>query len=113
MVSTGGRFYRKIGFGLRPDEDVPRDRLGWAVEQISGIPSLIWPGKIYSVDEMLDKLMKSCSMSRKKCQILTKKIEDVFEANTKAQLEVQSKREKMMTNRRNISELRKVIDVFI
>lgn len=66
-----------------------------------------------SVDEELDKLMKSCSMSRKKCQILTKKIEDVFEANTKAQLEVQSKREKIMTNRRNISELRKVIDVFI
>lgn len=66
-----------------------------------------------SVDEELDKLMESCSMSRKKCQILTKKIEDVFEANTKAQLEVQSKREKIMTNRRNISELRKVIDVFI
>ena len=54
MGSTGGRFYRKVGFGLRPDEDVPKDRLGWAVEQISGIPPLIWPGKIYSVDEMLD-----------------------------------------------------------
>ena len=66
-----------------------------------------------SVDEELDRLMKSCSMSRKKCQTLTKKIEDVFEVNTKAQLEVQSKREKIMTNRRNISELRKVIDVFI
>ena len=66
-----------------------------------------------SVDEELDRLMKSCSMSRKKCQTLTKKIEDVFEVNTKAQLEVQSKREKIMTNRRNISELRKVIDIFI
>ena len=54
MVSTGGRFYRKVGFGLRPDEDVPKDRLGWAVEQISGIPPLVWPGKVYSVDEMLD-----------------------------------------------------------
>ena len=64
-------------------------------------------------DEELDKLMRSCSMSRKKYQILTKKIEDVFEENTKAQLEVQSKRENIMTNRRNISELRKVIDVFI
>ena len=54
MVSVGGRFYRKVGFGLRPDEDVPKDRLGWAAEQVSGIPPLVWPGKIYSVDEMLD-----------------------------------------------------------
>ena len=66
-----------------------------------------------SVDEELDRLMKSCSMSRKKCQTLTKKIEDVFEVNTKAQLEVQSKREKIMTNRQNIAELRKLIDVFL
>ena len=66
-----------------------------------------------SVDEELDKLLKACSMSRKKCEILTKKIEEVFEINTKAQLEVQSKREKIMTNRQNITELRKLIDVFI
>ena len=65
-----------------------------------------------SVDEELDKLLKSCSTSRKKCQTLTKKIEDVFEINTKAQLEVQSKREKIMANRRDIIELRKLIDVF-
>ena len=52
MVSVGGRFYRKVGFGLRPDEDVPKDRLGWAAEQVSGIPPLVWPGKIYSVDEI-------------------------------------------------------------
>ena len=69
--------------------------------------------KKISVDEELDKLMKSCSKSRKKCQTLTKKIEDISKLNTKAQLEVQSKREKIMANRQNITELRKIIDVFI
>ena len=54
MTLLGSRFYRKIGFGLRPDDDIPKDRLGWAVEQVSVIPPLIWPGKIYNVDEMLD-----------------------------------------------------------
>lgn len=66
-----------------------------------------------SVDEELNKLLTSCSMSRKKCQTITKKIENIFEVNTKAQLEVQSKREKIMANRRDITELRKLIDVFI
>lgn len=54
MISSGSRFYRKVGFGLRADEDVPTDRLGWALEQVKDIPSLIWPGQIRSVDEMND-----------------------------------------------------------
>ena len=52
MFSKGSRFYRKVGFGLGPDEDIPDDRLSWAVEQVSGIPPLIWPGEIRSVDKI-------------------------------------------------------------
>ena len=54
MFSKGSRFYRKVGFGLGPDEKIPDDRLSWAAEQLLEIPPLIWPGKIRTVDEMLD-----------------------------------------------------------
>jgi uncharacterized protein (DUF1800 family) len=54
MFAKGSRFYRKVGFGLGPDEEIPDDRLSWAAEQLLEIPPLIWPGKIRTVDEMLD-----------------------------------------------------------
>ncbi len=54
MFSKGSRFYRKVGFGLGPEEEIPNDRLSWAAEQVSGVPPLIWPGKIRTVDKMLD-----------------------------------------------------------
>ena len=51
---AGSRFYRKVGFGLRPDEALPINRLQWAAEQIETIPPLIWPGKQRTADEMQD-----------------------------------------------------------
>ena len=71
MTLLGSRFYRKIGFGLRPGEDIPKDRLNWAAEQVSGIPPLIWPGKIYSVDEMLDIRTSFLSAEQKLEQTIT------------------------------------------
>ena len=47
-------FLRKVGFGLRPDEKIPEDPLNWAKSQMNSVPNLIWPGKIYSEQEMLD-----------------------------------------------------------
>jgi uncharacterized protein (DUF1800 family) len=47
------RFFRKVGFGLSPQEDIPADPLAWAVEQVTKIPPLIWPEKQYTVAEML------------------------------------------------------------
>ena len=47
-------FLRKVGFGLRPNEKIPEDPLNWAKSQMNSVPNLIWPGKIYSEQEMLD-----------------------------------------------------------
>jgi uncharacterized protein (DUF1800 family) len=46
-------FFRKVAFGLKPDEKVPSDPLTWAQNQVETIPELNWKGKhIYSEKEM-------------------------------------------------------------
>ena len=39
-------FYRKVAFGLGPDEKVPSDPLKWATNQLNDIPEFSWKGKI-------------------------------------------------------------------
>ena len=42
-------FFRKVAFGLKPDEKAPSDPLTWAQKQVETIPELNWKGKhIYS-----------------------------------------------------------------
>ena len=38
-------FFRKIAFGLKPDEEIPADPLSWAQKQVEAIPELNWKGK--------------------------------------------------------------------
>jgi len=46
-------FYRKVAFGLKPDEKEPSDPLVWAQKQVETISELNWKGKhIYSEKEM-------------------------------------------------------------
>ena len=46
-------FFRKIAFGIGPNQDVPGDPLNWALNQITDdIPKLSWTGKIYSEKEL-------------------------------------------------------------
>ena len=46
-------FYRKIAFGLKPDEKTPSDPLVWATSQITDkIPEFSFKGKIYSEEEL-------------------------------------------------------------
>ena len=47
-------FYRKIGYGLRPDDDVPADPIKWAEAQIEKPAPLTWPGDIPTAKELLD-----------------------------------------------------------
>lgn len=47
-------FFRKIGFGLAPDENVPSDPIAWAVRQVETPAKLTWPGHIPSEQELLD-----------------------------------------------------------
>ena len=46
-------FYRKVAFGLKPDEKIPSDPLIWATSQITDkIPEFSFKGKIYSEEEL-------------------------------------------------------------
>ena len=46
-------FFRKVAFGLKPEEKAPSDPLMWAQKQVETIPELNWKGKyIYSEKEM-------------------------------------------------------------
>ena len=39
-------FYRKIGFGIHPNENIPDDPYKWALKGIEEIPNYLWEGKI-------------------------------------------------------------------
>ncbi len=46
-------FFRKVAFGLKPEEKAPSDPLTWAQKQVETIPELNWKGKyILSEKEM-------------------------------------------------------------
>ena len=47
-------FFRKVGFGLSVDEDLPTDPLNWAISQVKSVPDLNWKGPIYSLKEMMN-----------------------------------------------------------
>ena len=47
-------FFRKIAFGLRPDEDIPSDPIKWASAQLESVPELTWSGHIPTAKELLD-----------------------------------------------------------
>ena len=45
-------YFRKVAFGIGPNEDVPLDPLDWALKQVDQIPNLSWKGKIFSEKEL-------------------------------------------------------------
>ena len=47
-------FFRKVGFGLSVDEDLPKDAVNWATSQVKAVPDLNWKGPIYSLEEMMN-----------------------------------------------------------
>ena len=52
-------FFRKVAFGLKPDEKAPSDPLVWAQKQVETIPEYNWKGKyILSEKEMKIKLIE-------------------------------------------------------
>ena len=46
-------FFRKVAFGLKPEQEIPSDPLTWAQKQVETIPEFNWKGKyILSEKEM-------------------------------------------------------------
>jgi len=48
-------FFRKMGFGLGPGDDVPADPVAWAEAQVGSVPDLSWPGEIPTAQDLLDQ----------------------------------------------------------
>ena len=49
-------FFRKVAFGLKPEEKAPSDPLVWAQQQVETVPEFNWKGKyILSEKEMREK----------------------------------------------------------
>ena len=47
-------FYRKVAFGLGPDDKTPSDPLIWATNQLNNIPEFSWKGKILPEKELIN-----------------------------------------------------------
>ncbi len=59
-------FFRKVAFGLGPDEKIPSDPLTWATSQITDkIPEFSYKGKIYSEKELRSIIEIGFTMTEK------------------------------------------------
>ncbi len=47
-------FFRKVGFGIGPREQVPNNPLSWAQKQVDKVPPLVWNKPIRTGKEMLN-----------------------------------------------------------
>jgi uncharacterized protein (DUF1800 family) len=61
-------FFRKVAFGIGPNEEVPSDPLKWALNQLDDVPDLTWKGRIPSGKEMIEKHARKNLVERKKLQ---------------------------------------------
>ena len=48
-------FFRKMGFGLGPGDDIPADPVAWAEKQVETVPDMSWPSDIPTAKELLDQ----------------------------------------------------------
>ena len=58
-------FFRKVGFGLGEQDEVPEDPLNWAQSQLNVVPAFIWKGHIPTEKEMREKHRERIYWDRK------------------------------------------------
>ena len=58
-------FFRKVGFGLGQQDEVPGDPLNWAQSQLNVVPAFIWKGHIPTEKEMREKHRERIYRDRK------------------------------------------------
>ncbi len=72
-------FFRKVAFGIGPDEKIPSDPLTWATSQIKDkIPDFSYKGKIYSEKDLRKHYGKFVYQDRKVLRKNFKKIRKVI-----------------------------------
>ena len=74
-------FFRKVAFGIGPNEEVPSDPLAWALNQLDDVPDLTWKGKIPSGKEMIE-------IHARKNEIELKKVREKYKANELSQEQI-------------------------
>ena len=74
-------FFRKVAFGIAPDETVPDNPVSWAQNQVDKMPPLIWDTKIRSGEEMLNHYAEWVYTDR---EILRKKYKENRQAYKEA-----------------------------
>ena len=67
-------FFRKVGFGIGPDEKIPSDPLKWALDQLDEVPSFVWQGNIPTEKELRKLYRKYIYNDRKNLGKNLKKI---------------------------------------
>ena len=76
-------FFRKVGFGLGPHDDVPEDPLKWAQSQVASVPTLHWTGKTYSIKDGLQFAKKFRFVQNKADKIKNKNKRSAIEEKGK------------------------------
>ncbi len=51
-------FFRRVGFGINPRQDVPSDPLEWSKAQVDNVPAYDWPNHIPSTKDGLNIMIK-------------------------------------------------------
>ena len=54
-LNMARNFYRKVAFGIAPQQTLPKDPLAWALSQVDTVPDLTWEGDIPTGAEQLDR----------------------------------------------------------
>ena len=47
------RYFRKVAFGLGPNQDIPSDPVAWAQAQLDTVPDMTWPTPLLTGEEYL------------------------------------------------------------
>ena len=48
-------FYRRVAFGLSPQDEPPQEPLSWALNQLNTVPDFLWKGAIPTEKELRKK----------------------------------------------------------
>ena len=48
-------YFRKVAFGIGPDEKMPKDAVSWAKDQVDTVPDLTWQGEIPTGKDLLTR----------------------------------------------------------
>ena len=61
-------FFRKVGYGLGPNETLPADPVDWAVSQVYEVPKIHWEDNVPTMEDGLDEHLQH-SIRRKEIRV--------------------------------------------